>query len=91
MIQNALDKLCITGYLKIKYNNDVSGLVDLLRIFNSKAIGEKWIVDLNGSWDPEDWFEFLKKLEKEMPVEESSEIVGKILYLEQPYKLELTP
>lgn len=58
MVQNGQDSLKFTDCIKIKFNNDVQKLVELLKIMDEKQVGRKWIIDANASWSPSDFIKF---------------------------------
>lgn len=67
MIENALDNLVYTSYIKIKYIDNITALIDLLNQLE-KATENKikgYIIDANASWKPESFEIFIKLMNRE--------------------------
>lgn len=67
MIENALDNLAYTSYIKIKYIDNITALIDLLNQLE-KATENKikgYIIDANASWKPESFEIFIQLMNQE--------------------------
>lgn len=67
MIENALDNLVYTSYIKIKYIDNITALIDLLNQLE-KATENKikgYIIDANASWKPESFEIFIQLMNRE--------------------------
>lgn len=65
MIENALDNLTYTSYIKIKYIDNITALIDLLHQLE-KATEDRikgYIIDANASWKPESFRLFIEMME----------------------------
>lgn len=58
MVQNGKDCLVFTKYIKIKFNNEIEKLIELLVLMDKNDVGEKWIIDANACWSPSDYVKF---------------------------------
>ncbi len=61
MIENALDNLVYTSYIKIKYIDNVVALIDLLHQLEKTTDNQikGYIIDANASWKPESFKVFI--------------------------------
>jgi hypothetical protein len=62
MIENALDNLVYTSYIKIKYIDNVVALIDLLHQLEKATKNQikGYIIDANASWKPESFELFIQ-------------------------------
>jgi len=61
MIENALDNLVYTSYIKIKYIDNIVALIDLLHQLEKATENQikGYIIDANASWKPESFKLFI--------------------------------
>ena len=64
MIINALEFLPLTPYIKIKFIDNISSLLDLLTALEDRANGKVkgYIIDANASWRAESFSLFCKEI-----------------------------
>ncbi len=65
MIENAVDNLAYTSYIKIKYIDNIPALIDLLHLLEKRTANQiyGYIIDANASWKPESFKLFIEMMD----------------------------
>ena len=70
--------------MKIKFNNNVDKLINLLHQLTKQKLGNLFIVDANTCWSPQNFIDFEAKINKIESLKNS------IAFIEQPFDIGLS-